>query len=256
MNAELCKISEWFKANKLSLNVSKTKWELFHPSAKKISIPNILPDLFIDNVKIERETVTKFLGVLIDENLNWKSHIDYIVNKISKTIGILYNIRDFVGKHNLRLLYFAFVQSYINYASIAWASINKTKLQTLFRRQKHALRVINFKDKFTHSFSLFLDMKALNVYKLNIFNNLCLVYKSKYKTCPPSFLHLAREKPPTKYHLRSEGILYEPFCKTKQSQFSVNYRAPHLWNKLIIEKHNISHFSCLPLFQCKLKEFF
>ena len=57
------------------------------------TVLSILPQLVINDVLIERETVTKFLGVLIDENLNWKKHIEYIINKLSKNIGILYRTK-------------------------------------------------------------------------------------------------------------------------------------------------------------------
>ena len=63
MQKELQNISTWFKANKLSLNVNKTKWSLFHPSSKKRFIPDTLPALTVDNNSIKRESVTKFLGV-------------------------------------------------------------------------------------------------------------------------------------------------------------------------------------------------
>ena len=218
-------------------------------------MPKTFPNLVINNIIIERETVTKFLGVLIDENLSWKNHIEFIKNKISKSIGILYRNREIIDKRNLKQLYFAFIQSYINYASIAWASTNKSKLEPLYRRQKHAIRVINFKDSLTPTAPLFLELKALSIYKLNIYNILCLVYKSLQKSCPQSFFNLATKKPPTKYNLRNEGILFEPTCKTKFSQFSINYRAPHLWNKLILEKNDISKFEYYPLFKFKLKEY-
>ena len=67
----------------------KTKFTLFHSSGKKRLIPADLPPLKIDNTYIKRNIVTKFLGVLIDENLNWKAQIAH-VSKISKSIGILY----------------------------------------------------------------------------------------------------------------------------------------------------------------------
>ena len=84
MNCELNKISLWFKANKLSQNLPKTKYLLFHPASKKRFLREPLPFLKMDNVVIERENVTKFLGVLIDENLSWKQHINDVSTKISK----------------------------------------------------------------------------------------------------------------------------------------------------------------------------
>jgi hypothetical protein len=255
MNTELAKITIWFKANKLPLNIKKTKCMLFHSASKRRLIPSVLPQLQIDNDVIERETVTKFLGVLIDENLSWKKRIECVTNKVSKSIGILYRTRIIIGKKNLAKLYFAFVQSYINYACIAWASTNKTKLEPLLRRQKQAVRAINFKDRRTHTSELFLDIKALTIFKLNLYNTLCLIYKSINKTCPPAFHNLATKKPPSKYNLRREGLLYEPLCKTKFSQFSINYRGPHLWNKLIIDRNDISHCKNFYIFKYKLKEY-
>ena len=94
MNNKLKKVTTWFKSNKLSLNADKTKWSIFHAPSKKRFLPKELPHLFIDNIHITRETVTKFLGVYIDENITWKYHIDIICSKISKSIGILYKARE------------------------------------------------------------------------------------------------------------------------------------------------------------------
>ena len=63
----LIHVSTWFKSNKLSLNVDKTNWLLFHTLSKRQSLPQTLPNLLIENVHIKREYVTKFLGVCIDE---------------------------------------------------------------------------------------------------------------------------------------------------------------------------------------------
>ena len=94
MNKELENVSTWFRSNRLSLNVDKTKLLLFHPLSKWQSLSQTLPNLLIENIHIKREHVTKFLGVFIDENLSWKQHIDIVSSKISKSIGILYQSRD------------------------------------------------------------------------------------------------------------------------------------------------------------------
>ena len=70
VNNELKNIHEWFKANKLSLNISKTKYSFFHPIQKKNDIPLRLPQLCINHTQIKRESSIKFLVVLLDENLN------------------------------------------------------------------------------------------------------------------------------------------------------------------------------------------
>ena len=113
VNNELRKINEWFISNKLSLNVKKTKYSFFHKPSKKDDIPLVLPKLNI-NSEIARTESIKFLGVLSDENLSWKTHIKYIENKISKNIGILFKARPFLNKKSLSSLYYSYIHSYIN----------------------------------------------------------------------------------------------------------------------------------------------
>ena len=98
MNEELRKVANWFKANKLSLNISKTKYSLFHSTRKRKDIPNILPPLHIDNVPVKREFVTKFLGVYLDENISWKHHINIVSTKVCKIIARLYRTRCILSK--------------------------------------------------------------------------------------------------------------------------------------------------------------
>ena len=106
MDMELVNVSTWFKSDKLSLNVDKTKWLLFHFLSKRQLLQQSLPNLFIENIHIKKEHVTKFLGVFIDENLSWKQHIDIRSSKISKSIEILYKLRDVLRKQCLKQPYF------------------------------------------------------------------------------------------------------------------------------------------------------
>ena len=86
---------------------------------------------------------------------------------ISKTIDILYKARKILDKHNLKQLYFSlyfsFIHNYINYANTSWASTHKSKLENLYRHQKHAARLINCKDRYTHAKPLLKEMKALSL---------------------------------------------------------------------------------------------
>ena len=113
------KVANLFKANKLSLNVFKTKYSLFHFTRKRKDIPNILPPLHIDNVPVTREFTTKFLCVYLDENISWKHHIDIVNTNVCKSIGILYRTRCILSKFLRKQLYFSFINCYLNYANIA-----------------------------------------------------------------------------------------------------------------------------------------
>ena len=88
MNSDLSKIPTWLKVNKLTLNVKKTKCMLTGSRPKL----ELLSDNFtvkVNNIHIERVTVYKSLGVSIDENLLWKTHIDEISKKISAGLSVL-----------------------------------------------------------------------------------------------------------------------------------------------------------------------
>ena len=96
VNDELIKINEWFSADKLSLNVGKTKFSLFDKSGKKIQHPLPSTTVKINNHDIERVSTMKFLGVLLDDNLSWKAHIKNLENKIAKNIGLMYRAKPFL----------------------------------------------------------------------------------------------------------------------------------------------------------------
>ena len=91
VNFELCKISTWLKINKLSLNVKKTNFMLF--TCKKSHSFKQPFNVITDGMKVQQVTETKFLGVIITENLSWDSRIKAIRNKVSKAIGIICKTR-------------------------------------------------------------------------------------------------------------------------------------------------------------------
>ena len=90
MNAELSHLNDWFCANKLSLNTDKTNYVLFRKAKSKDNLSLVLPDFFINDVKIKSENSLKFLRLMIDENVTWKTQVELVENKISKSSGILY----------------------------------------------------------------------------------------------------------------------------------------------------------------------
>ena len=75
---------------------------------KKGDVPLVLPKLNINNSEIARTESIKFLSVLLDKNLGWKTHIKYIENKASENIGILFKARPFLNKKSLSSLYYSY----------------------------------------------------------------------------------------------------------------------------------------------------
>ena len=84
-NSELDNIFDWLCSNKLSLNVSKTKFACFHTKEKRI----VYPDLKINTISIDRVSEFNFLRLIVSSDFKWSKHIDHICLKISKEIGIM-----------------------------------------------------------------------------------------------------------------------------------------------------------------------
>jgi hypothetical protein len=95
-NIELGKISSWFSTNLLSLNIKKTNYILF--GNRRLSAINLL----INGEHITRVFETKFLGVSIQANLKWNTHIELIINKICKTVGIINKIKHILAQPHLK----------------------------------------------------------------------------------------------------------------------------------------------------------
>ena len=147
----------------------------FHKQDDSKKIPQKLPMLILNNTTLERVNSIKFLGVILDENINWNWHIKLVENKILKSNGILYRASLYLDKESLKSIYFSFINSYISYCNIAWASTSETKLTRIFNKQKHAFWIIYNKSIYVHSKPLMQKMNALNVYQINIFqfSDLC-----------------------------------------------------------------------------------
>ena len=151
-----------FKADKLSINIKKTKFTLCHKNYFKDEIPLKFPALMIGNNNIERKSSIKFLGVMLDEHISWIDHVRTVENKIAKNIGLLYGVSQFLNEDSLKTVYFSYIHSYVNYANIVWASMYATKLKRVYLKQKHALCIVFNKDKLNHSKPLFKNLNTLS----------------------------------------------------------------------------------------------
>ena len=122
INRELEKVNMWLKLNKLSLNTQKTKLMLFHREQKHLDEINVV----INGIEIEQVPPFNFLGIMLDENLSWKSHIEMVGNKISKVTGILYRLKNVFPGNVLFVLYNSLIVSYMNYGLLLYGEFTPT----------------------------------------------------------------------------------------------------------------------------------
>ena len=132
-NIDLNAIAERLKVNRLSLNVKNTPHYMVF-SNTKVKSDNI--ELKIEGETMSEVSKTKFLGVIIDNRLNWQHHINYISCKVADGIGIIMKIRKVLDNASLRSLYYAFIFPSMMYCNHVWGNACSVYLNKLFVLQK------------------------------------------------------------------------------------------------------------------------
>ena len=138
---EFTNILNWLKENRLSLNFMKTKFMLIG-SIQKIQPLNNFIAIRVNGRLLKRVKRIKYLGSVVDENLTWDDHINYISVKIRRNIGILKRMRLTVPRESLVLLYKTLIEPYFRYCNTVWGYCNETLLDKLQVLQNKAARVI------------------------------------------------------------------------------------------------------------------
>ena len=98
--------------------------------------------LVMANTKIHRKTEARFLGVIVDEKLNWTRHIMSLKSKMSKYVGIMYKIKNMIPIQVCLQIFHSFVQSHINFCSLVWGFSAKSNIDSLFVSQKKGMRAV------------------------------------------------------------------------------------------------------------------
>ena len=174
----------WVDTNGLALNLKKTNYMIF--SRQKIELPQ---GLSIANTKIERKSEARFLGVIIDEKLNFAQHINTLKSKMSRYVGIMYRLKGLLPL-NVRLqIFHSFIQSHINYCALVWGFSAKSNIESLFVKQKKGMRAVMpgyvnyyFKDGTApaHTKAGFTKLNVLSVHGVIVKNALIFMHKIKY----------------------------------------------------------------------------
>ena len=144
-------------ANKLSLNVKKSNVILFRRKNEKIPPTNIN----INGCPIEEKEYAKYLGILIDNRLAFHQQIQHVNSRLTRGIAILSMLRHYVPKTTLLNTYHAYIQPHLDYGINIWGHTYKTHLNSLKRKQRKAIRIMNFKSKHYNPQELFISDRVL-----------------------------------------------------------------------------------------------
>lgn len=156
MAHDIRRLEEWFALNRLEINPVKSKYMIFSRSEVSASRLDLHPiNLTINNEAIERVRKFTYLGVVLDDKLNWSEHIDKIRREIIPYVFALYRIRPFVTEETALMIYNAHIASRLMYVAPAWRTATQSKLNTLTILQRSALKSIKRLPRMTPSSSLY-----------------------------------------------------------------------------------------------------
>jgi hypothetical protein len=250
IDSELNKIYDWLAVNKLSLNIKKTKYMIFH--RPNVKVPDNIK-LVINGIELERVANFNFLGININENLSWKPHVTKTSNKISRYIGILNKLKRFLPQYILKTLYLSMVQSQLIYGILLWGF----DCERLFRLQKKCMRIISISSFNAHTDPLFKYFEVLKVRDLFHVTGLKFYYKLMHGKLPSyfnTFILQSNDQRHT-YHTRHGHIFPMFVTRTRFAQKCLRNKLPHIINNtsqcvmMKINTHSFRGFS----FYAKLK---
>ena len=110
LDTELCKITDWLSANKLSLNVNTAKCMVFHSNKKKL-----YPKLFIDAIEIDSVDYFNFLGLQLNHTLKWNKQLSCVSLKIANITGLLHKLNSVYPTSILKSIYNTLILPNISY---------------------------------------------------------------------------------------------------------------------------------------------
>ena len=239
VNKGLRSLKKWLDANKLSLNIDKTNYIIFHSSTVKVPSDFAIK---IGKKHIKRVRFVKFLGLLLDEHLSWKYHLSELSKKLARTCGMFFKIRNFLPLDVLVCLYNALFLSFLQFGIIVWGQTFASYMDPIFKLQKKAVRAISFQPRMSPSAPIFTDLKLLRLSEIFELRLLTFVFDSINRISPSCFHNFFLFNSSVHQYSTRQASQGNLFMSRKNSVLyglkSIKYLGAKLWNTLPIEIRN------------------
>ena len=232
VNDDLSALSEWLCLNKLTMNISKTKYIIYSLSQQTALQRNDLK-VFLNGSVIERVDTFKFLGIHIDEHLTWKPHMNKILSKIQRNLGIVRRISFFLTRKALLQLFHSLIMSHVRYGIILWhygqVSLRK-KIQACANK---FLRMIFFMKRQESVKNLMCENKILSVNQIFHLEISKLMQRVVIGFIPSPFTDIfENQERSLSINTRSSSNYYQRFMSTQKCQQSISYTGPLIWGSI------------------------
>ena len=231
VNLELEKVYIWLASNKLTLNISKSKFMFF---SNKKKVDHIL-SIKINGKSLEKSDSYKYLGVIFDTELSWKPQIERICNKISKACGALSKLRHYLDIDTLKNVFYALVHSYLRYGITVWGNAAENVMKPLNALLNRVVRIMTFAPFGIGTKPIFDFLKILDFPQTFSLETGKFVFKSKNDMLPISTIanHFERIRAAHSHNLRTTNHLVTPFVLLSSfKKKSIHYRGMEMWDDI------------------------
>lgn len=182
----LCIVKQWFDLNRLTINVKKTKYMAVSMRADHDPIDLSLRIHSCGNTDncttcpmVDQVSEYKYLGIMFDNRLKWGSHISYIRRKLRKFIWVFKTLGRILPQELLKNVYYAYVQSTIEYGIIAWGGSYKSTIAPLLITQKGIMKAALQKDRSYSSDAIYNDFRVFDVGQLYVRTIILFIFRNK-----------------------------------------------------------------------------
>uniref|UniRef100_A0A2A4JUV6 Reverse transcriptase domain-containing protein n=1 Tax=Heliothis virescens TaxID=7102 RepID=A0A2A4JUV6_HELVI len=236
INNTIQSLIEWMDNNNLKINIAKTKIMYF---SQRIASPNF--NIIYQGTSLNTVDTTKFLGIIIDRNLNWKTHTEELTKRVSSSAYALYKLSAIIDTDALITAYHGIVHSVLRFGVIFWG--NSTNKEIVFKSQKRCIRAMFGLQSIDSCKQYFIKFKILTLPSLFIFEVAIFV------KCNPNLFSRPADIS-TRSRRDNDKLCIVP-CNTALMHKSVFCLAPVIFNKVP------KSIRQLPLnkFKIKFKEF-
>ena len=231
-NQEVNKIHEWLLANRLSIHYSKkTKFMLLQgPNRKDRRKASMNFKLHMGVHEIEKTDNYTYLGVVIDDKLNWKLQISKLCSKLSSVCGVISKVRHYLDRPSLMLIYHSLFDSRLRYGILSWGTASEQYLSKLRVIQNRTVRFITFSSFRTSAAPLYSALKILPLNEQLFLQKNIFMHSLHFKSLPfmlRTYCQKTGHRYSTRYKTSENYVL--PCSATNRGQRSIKYTGPKAW---------------------------
>ena len=242
---------KWFSVNKLTMNIDKTCFSIFTTQRNH---EEIFSTLTFGTHTIQRVQSAKYLGVILDDKLNWNEHIENVLNNIVKYLNCFKYIRKHIPTNCARILYYSFIYPRISYGIEIYGKTSKLNINKLQIMQNKCLKILLNLHPRTSTNYVHKLANVLKVSDISEYVTINFVHRQLNGNLPPIYNnYFVRNSQIHHYATRQSSHLYLPQPNSQHGHKMTKFMGPLLWNSL---PGNLREITNNERFKKELKQFY